>query len=841
MPAPSRLALLALLALAACADGGDKDSGEPVDSATPPVDADADGFATPTDCDDTDAAVFPGADETCDGVDQDCDGTVDDGADDATPFYADTDGDTFGDALVREEACAAPTGFVADATDCDDTRADVFPGAAEVCNTRDDDCDGVIDPDSAADATWWYPDVDGDRFGRADALPVVACAPPAGWVDDATDCDDADAATNPDGVEVCNGTDDDCDGTTDPDTSLGAPTFYADTDADGFGDAGATTIACAAPDGFVADATDCDDADAGVRPDAVEVCNAVDDDCDGAVDPVTSADAPTWYADADGDGFGDADAAAIACAAPPAHVADAADCDDASAAVSPAAPEACDGADVDEDCDGVSDDADGSVTGRADWFPDADLDGFGDDTADATPLCDAPAGWAAAAGDCDDTDAERSPDGWPCTRNVTTADAALKVTGVTGGAQFAYAGWVQDYDLDGDADTLVTAYYRDGGKGAAYLLLGPDTGTVAASTADVTLADPAYTFLGYWAGRTGDLDGDGHDDMGLLASRGGFFGWYAPVVGGTTLAGADVRVTGEVQSDYHTAVAGGFDFDGDGADDLAVSNPNWSSSQGAAYVALGPFSGERSLGAAELIVRGEATADSAARGMSAGGDIDGDGLDDLLVSAHYNDAAGAYSGSAYWVRGGTTGTVNLADADGIVTGTTANEFVGDAIAGGGDVDGDGYDDFVVGGSRYNGYAGAAWLFAGPATGTRTIAAADATVPGLTAYDTVGNTLGDLSDLDGDGFADLVVGALGDYTCGSRNGSGSVWVFRGPVAGTLACEHADVVLAGTVYNGRFSQTLATPGDVDADGVPDLLVGAYLEGAGALYRFSGAELF
>ncbi|MDP2313426.1 MAG: MopE-related protein [Pseudomonadota bacterium] len=276
-----------------CADPNDYNC----DGSVGYADGDADGFAACAECDDADAAVNPGAAEVCNGADDDCDGAVDD-ADpslDATggeSWYADTDGDGFGDAATATLACVAPAGFVADATDCDDASAAVNPGAAEVCNTTDDDCDGLVDDaDPSLDVTsgqTWYADTDGDGFGDA-ATATLACVAPAGLVADATDCDDAVAAVSPAATEVCNTTDDDCDGAVDDaDTSLDtatATTWYTDGDADGYGDAGSLAVACEPPTGTVADATDCDDVVAAVNPAAAEVCNEVDDDCDGAVDP----------------------------------------------------------------------------------------------------------------------------------------------------------------------------------------------------------------------------------------------------------------------------------------------------------------------------------------------------------------------------------------------------------------------------------------------------------------------------------------------------------------------------------------------------------------------------
>ena len=185
----------------------------------------------------------------------------------------------------------------------------IHPGATEVCNDTDDDCDGGTDVD-AVDASTWYADGDSDLFGDA-GTSVAACDQPDGYVADATDCDDSNALANPTETEVCDGFDDDCDGVADGEDSADASTWYADTDGDGYGDAAVEVIACEAPTGYVADATDCDDEDDGANPGAAEVCDGVDDDCDGDVDEPDAEDAATWYADDDGDTSGDADVAEI--------------------------------------------------------------------------------------------------------------------------------------------------------------------------------------------------------------------------------------------------------------------------------------------------------------------------------------------------------------------------------------------------------------------------------------------------------------------------------------------------------------------------------------------------
>jgi len=263
-------------------------AGAPEEDCTDPVDhncdgsvgyadADADGFPACQDCDDSEAAIRPTATEVCDGVDNDCDGTADQGAVDASTFFADTDADGFGDASAPTKACSAPSGAVANATDCDDTAAAVHPGADETCNSADDNCNGVVDED-AIDRTTYYADSDRDAHG-ASAQTTLACSRPSGFVAVGDDCDDLDATTYPGATEVCDQRDNDCNGAV---PASEAVVLYVDQDGDGYGNARISANVCVAPSGYVQDATDCNDLNASVSPGAPEVPgDGVDNDCVG--------------------------------------------------------------------------------------------------------------------------------------------------------------------------------------------------------------------------------------------------------------------------------------------------------------------------------------------------------------------------------------------------------------------------------------------------------------------------------------------------------------------------------------------------------------------------------
>ena len=180
------------------------------------------------------------------------------------------------------------------------------------------------------------------------AYSTEACDVPMGYTDNDLDCDDQNDAVYPDAPEQCDELDNDCDQETDEEL---VETWYLDFDEDGFGDSDMSIETCLPGEGYVAIAADCNDEISSINPDSLEMCDFVDNNCDGSVDEDTAEDVQIWYADNDNDGFGDAGAVATTCFAPIGYVDNSTDCDDTISHVNPNALGVCDG--LDGDCDGA--------------------------------------------------------------------------------------------------------------------------------------------------------------------------------------------------------------------------------------------------------------------------------------------------------------------------------------------------------------------------------------------------------------------------------------------------------------------------------------------------------
>ena len=872
-------------------------------------DADGDGYASDAhadragalgeDCDDAEPAVHPAVViELCNDIDDDCDGLVDGEDDNVDPdgartWYADADDDGYGDASVFEVSCSSLEGHVEDEdTDCDDADADINPGAQEICSGVDEDCDGLTDDaDDTVDATQGgverWADADGDGYGD----PFDGgwtCVAPDGSAENTLDCDDTDALISPDADEVCDGADNDCNGLVDdddPDIDLSTTTtYYSDLDGDGYGDATTGVESCRPPSDTVTDATDCDDDDSAINPDAAEaIGDGVDSDCDGT---------ESCYVDADDDGYRPDTSTTVVSAD--------SDCDDSGEALDSDPWADCDDTDPTRnpgEADAVGDGIDSDCNGAETCYVDADDDGYADESGATVASADedcSDSGEALSSApqtDCDDAASTVNPgesevcnDGVDndCDAATTCAitsgslsSANLKLQGEGEGHAVAQTlHFLGDIDGDGIDDLAVGAPYFDTAtapnRGAAYLFYGSVSGVDPDASASASIVSEAARFqgaqTGAQAGRSvsgGDIDGDGINEV-LVGSPGGASGagrtWLlsGPVTASAAVLNLAATATQRSGDAEHAgwAVALNGDTDGDGTADALIGAPQSTASgpanEGPGVVTLLLGSDIQTSGfdlASGVEHTGSTTGEAV--GYSVGWiDLDGDGLDDAAVGAHLSEPGSTpNNGGAVYVLAGPATTASTVDTHPYLGGSATGDWLGTSISGGADVDGDGYDDLLAGAPTADdggANSGAVHVIRGGSTalaGGAGSLSAWATVAGADANDRLGQSVAGAGDVDGDGSDDIVLGAWKEDTVG--NNAGAAYLVFGPLtSGTLdlATAGGPVRLTGEAAGDLAGWSVAGGGDVDNDGLNDLLVGAAQDddggaNAGAAYLLLG----
>src|SRR5712691_5919566 len=298
--------------------------------------------------------------------------------------------------------------------------------------------------------------------------------------------------------------------------------------------------------------------------------------------------------------------------------------------------------------------------------------------------------------------------------------------------------------------------------------------------------------------------------------------FYGPLNGSLAATDADAIISGAAFDELGRAVAPAGDLNGDGFDDILLGTDIAGGAfQGQVFRFNGPLLGERPAASADAIITGSFSNESFGASVASAGDLNGDGINDVIVGAPRFPLNGADTGRAYVFFGPIAGSLIATEADAIIFGEAINDGFGRSVASAGDVNGDGAADVIVGADQlFNEGPGKAYVFYGPLAGNIQAADAGAIMTGEVAQDGFGISVSGAGDFNGDGFDDVIVGAWDNDGGGGR--SGRAYTFFGPLTGTIAAAAADFIVSGAPSD-EVGMSVAGR-DLNGDGLGDLIIGA-----------------